>query len=61
MDELGRVDIISPNSHFLTNLPSGFATWPNVLFFFDDCICRDQGDDQEFLHVDSRIQDEHLV
>jgi hypothetical protein len=47
VDQLGRVDIISPNLHFLTNLPSGFATWLNVLF--DVCVCRDQDGDQENL------------
>jgi hypothetical protein len=60
MDQLGRVDIILQFASFFTDLPSGFATWPNVLFYFDVCFCKDQEDDQECLNplVDQEDQDE---
>jgi hypothetical protein len=47
-------------SFYLTNLPSGFSTWPNFHLLFTVGVCGDQDVDQGSLlqDVDQEFQDD---
>ena len=49
--------VISSHFNFFANLPSGIATWHNVVFVL--FVCRDQAIDQDE-HEDHQVQDQMI-